>query len=1006
MVSANLDFSIVSHIDVTLIYPTLDAKQRQYRFTAEQPHHLFSCSYDKTAGDTYKLSYIVHYRDAKKAPLLVLWPQQSQNQPVVLTSSSSGILQTTFDASHVDFETQVDRITVAFAYQNASASEAPFLQTFTLNESAPSLTVQSLRSRPIGNKYTYTVTYHLRNGEQYKTLSESSNASTIYLFGPVKPMQLGVMLTGAQTPPVTQVNLSLYYLDSQGEKVPHTVTLTPDQATQSIAVYSTQTSGLPVYYQGMIQFQDGSQIVIEPTVTTSSVIIIDPAYRYFGLTMEPTGIRWENRLMQMQLNLTAVNSTSKATYTESFIYNEQAVAPRHWGFYVKRADVPQYTWSGKYFFDSWHTLRLPVIPDTTAHLALPSPPDASQMLTFIARAQSGPQALNAQAAANALQASPYFAPNVAAAVHAHYPSATHLASIVLRSFEIQVISRRNIAILTRSLQQIGHTRDQALGAVRMAYANNWPDDIATTVQAVYDQPIWRTAQELIAAKVPLRDAAVQLRSLYDAVASTMMLVLSASYYLVDAPNIAFDLGQAMQTGGYGLIETGSAMSWSHAPQWQLGAYRQLLNVFDPKRQQSVTQIARGYHAAGFGPGESARALYERYPSTSVNDMAQAIYQYWREALTPVLLIDALRQCRYYNAPYRDREIAQIVTRLFIPSPFPRPPFNLLQYPIVPVTANSGTEWGRKLLGASSWTMDASEEGVLTADQAIESVDPPSTRGLLTVMTGGPTAPVDVVSYVAVGGPGADEVDVAVYPESTTGETQYQGWTGSGWADRPAINTSGLYWYRLSVKWTQPYPNAVFYAKSYRHQGPNARPFKLWGFKESVFPSSFPRPPFDMNQYPLIPITATSGAEWAVKLLGASHWTLSPELGGQFNDREQCMESVDPANTRGLLTVLVSGPSERIDCVSYVAVGGPGAPQVDVAIYPQSDAGNTKYQGWNGSGWADAPAINTDGVYWYRLVARWAPPFGDPNAVFYAKTYRHHSSNGPAQPFKIWAYAGV
>lgn len=165
------------------------------------------------------------------------------------------------------------------------------------------------------------------------------------------------------------------------------------------------------------------------------------------------------------------------------------------------------------------------------------------------------------------------------------------------------------------------------------------------------------------------------------------------------------------------------------------------------------------------------------------------------------------------------------------------------------------------------------------------------------------------------------------------------------------------------------------------------------------PPPVPVPPF-LHQYPLEAITASSVQEWAQKLLGASGWPQSVE--GTFNVSQQCMDS--GFESAGLLAVLVSGRTTAIDCTSYIAVGGLGAGVVDVAIYPKSQSGLARYQGWNGTAWVNAPAANIGGYYWYRLVVQWSSPFHDPNAVFYAKTYRNHSVL--TMPFKIWAFKGI
>ncbi len=162
----------------------------------------------------------------------------------------------------------------------------------------------------------------------------------------------------------------------------------------------------------------------------------------------------------------------------------------------------------------------------------------------------------------------------------------------------------------------------------------------------------------------------------------------------------------------------------------------------------------------------------------------------------------------------------------------------------------------------------------------------------------------------------------------------------------------------------------------------------------------PTPPFSLAEYPMRPVVAVSGGGWAKVLLGASGWTLDPTSGGVFDPADQSVSSVNPPNTPGLLTVLTEGPTQEVNCISYICVTGPGASTVNVAVYPPSLVGGADYMGWKGSTFEPGPAIETNGAYWYRLAVQWEQPFADPHAVFYAKTYR---AKGPAQPFKLWAF---
>lgn len=842
-VTIALDFTVVSHVEMVLTYPTCPDGHTTFTFTAAQPHHLFACPYAPEVGATYHLSYLVHYTAPHTPPLWIIWPTGSTASSVVLTAADIGLLHTTFDASYVDFAQKVDALTVSFFYQDQSTTEAPFVQTFTLRAEAPAVTVQSLRARPIGNRYVYTVTYQLKNGESYKAPSAISNAATIYLFGPEKPFQFGCILAGTTDQPVARVDLELYYLNTHNERMHHSVTLTPDNPTSSFPVYAPQSADVPIYYQGLISFQGNvPALVIEPTVITAALLVIDPAYQYYSVMLDQASIAWRDRLVQLQVNLVAMTATDPAQGMQSFLYTQAMTGPQYWGFYVKRTETPRFLWNSTYFFDRWVSLSLPTLSDTTTHLILPDTPTASQMFALLTQAGSATAALDAQGMASVLQAAPYFAPEVSPVLSTHYAPLPTLAALLVQVYALQVASLRNIAILALALRQSGDDRQAATGALAAVYISPWPADAATIIHSVYDQEIWHAAQQLVSTKTALREAAGALRTQYAASAADLSLVLAASYYLVHTPHAVANLAEAMQAAGYTLLETSAALSWSLTPQWTLEDYRTVLQVFDRITPLSAAQTAQGYHAAGFAPAVSAAALFQRYPQTDVDAMAVLLQNAWGAGLILPLLAESLVACRTSaGAPaYTGEAISQALATLFIPPAFPRPPFDLVQYPIVPITANSGAEWALKLLGAPRWTVNPSQGGFFNStEQAMQSVNPSSTSGLLTVLVSGPSDPIDVTSYIAVGGPGAAEVDVAIYPQSMTGTYKYQGWHGSGWADGPAINTNGVYWYRLVARWAPPFadPNAVFYAKTYRHRDSHpAQAFKIWAFKN---PSNLP-----------------------------------------------------------------------------------------------------------------------------------------------------------------------
>nr|MDT0661589.1 hypothetical protein [Micromonospora sp. DSM 115978] len=147
-----------------------------------------------------------------------------------------------------------------------------------------------------------------------------------------------------------------------------------------------------------------------------------------------------------------------------------------------------------------------------------------------------------------------------------------------------------------------------------------------------------------------------------------------------------------------------------------------------------------------------------------------------------------------------------------------------------------------------------------------------------------------------------------------------------------------------------------------------------------------------------PILTDSGTGWAEQLLGIGGWALQPG-GGVYDQADGSVSS----SGESLPSVVARGPAHHLSCVSYVCVGGPGAAAVDVRIYPESRSSGERYAGWTGSTFAEGPAIEVDGGYWYRLPVHWDDPFPDPTGVFYAKATR---AAGAPKPFKIWAFRQV
>ncbi len=162
--------------------------------------------------------------------------------------------------------------------------------------------------------------------------------------------------------------------------------------------------------------------------------------------------------------------------------------------------------------------------------------------------------------------------------------------------------------------------------------------------------------------------------------------------------------------------------------------------------------------------------------------------------------------------------------------------------------------------------------------------------------------------------------------------------------------------------------------------------------------NFPTPPFSTAAYPMAPVSLRSSAEWAVNVLGNKDWTLREY--GRFNANDGSMESVEGR-------IKAEGPTNALACVSYICVSGPGAPLVDIGVYPATVAGLRKYQGWQGDHFEEGPAVSSNGQYWYRLEVQWKAPVPgqDPNSVLYAGTYRHEG-NAPPPSFKLWSFKQV
>lgn len=173
-----------------------------------------------------------------------------------------------------------------------------------------------------------------------------------------------------------------------------------------------------------------------------------------------------------------------------------------------------------------------------------------------------------------------------------------------------------------------------------------------------------------------------------------------------------------------------------------------------------------------------------------------------------------------------------------------------------VKASNVLEWGDAFFGidASSRTVENpiawTLEGTLVpGEQCIESF--PWSKALQSVVCSCDSIAswpsTRVVSYACVTGPGAEFVDVAVWPQAkppiTGTSTDYLGWNGSEFTEGPALaDGSGNYWYRLEIDWSPPVAQVpgrpTFFAKTYRYKGEgHAAPFRIYLFRGAPEPQS-------------------------------------------------------------------------------------------------------------------------------------------------------------------------
>ncbi|MBL4704318.1 MAG: hypothetical protein JKY54_07345 [Flavobacteriales bacterium] len=166
-------------------------------------------------------------------------------------------------------------------------------------------------------------------------------------------------------------------------------------------------------------------------------------------------------------------------------------------------------------------------------------------------------------------------------------------------------------------------------------------------------------------------------------------------------------------------------------------------------------------------------------------------------------------------------------------PFPSPPFNRKDYPIMPLLASDSKEWFQQVFDTPNEPNGVCRGSFKRNNQYIKSTDD-NGSGYLSVVGSFPIEPREFYSYICVGGPGASTVDIAILP-GQNGNQEYQGWNGEQFVDEPAIEVNQVYWYRLKMNLSEPFPGStskmVFFAKTYRAKQGEGKEFWLWAYKE-------------------------------------------------------------------------------------------------------------------------------------------------------------------------------
>lgn len=168
----------------------------------------------------------------------------------------------------------------------------------------------------------------------------------------------------------------------------------------------------------------------------------------------------------------------------------------------------------------------------------------------------------------------------------------------------------------------------------------------------------------------------------------------------------------------------------------------------------------------------------------------------------------------------------------LPSEVPTPPFDIR---LECIQASNGDEWASRILGQSDWRIEYDPPlGQFNVNlQCMESCEEEE-AGQSIIVGGSLLVPIEVVSYIAVRGPGAHGVNIFVSPASNDGDHDpgiYQGWDGSDWVDGSAVEINGFYWYRRAIRWSNIADYACFFAKNRRATAEEDLSFELWAFRE-------------------------------------------------------------------------------------------------------------------------------------------------------------------------------